>query len=274
MTREICSRYPPIFYPSVRISKRPCVNSRYSHRPCACIIKLIICYPPSKHYHFASCSAIRNYLSVMSPCSIPATRSSTTLLPSTNSTTGCSCDTSKRFQEAVFRDLSRDPYHADKERRLEEYLLSSKERLNDSIVDAFLYGREIEHDDSSVLCFPSAVGALYGTPFLGQASARSVHWHTYVRHDATRCAFPIALYNHWVLCIWDLPERKIKYYNSLPKKAYRKIDKDIKRRAKEITNDLKDWLWEECQSNKCEKRKLRKLRAGFEGDFTFVRSVN
>jgi hypothetical protein len=24
----------------VRISKRPCVNSRYSHRPCACIIKL------------------------------------------------------------------------------------------------------------------------------------------------------------------------------------------------------------------------------------------
>jgi hypothetical protein len=26
--------------PPVRISKRPCVNSRYSHRPCACIIKL------------------------------------------------------------------------------------------------------------------------------------------------------------------------------------------------------------------------------------------
>jgi hypothetical protein len=25
--------------PPVRISKRPCVNSRYSHRPCACIIK-------------------------------------------------------------------------------------------------------------------------------------------------------------------------------------------------------------------------------------------
>jgi len=33
---------PPvrIAYPPVRISKRPCVNSRYSHRPCACIIKL------------------------------------------------------------------------------------------------------------------------------------------------------------------------------------------------------------------------------------------
>jgi hypothetical protein len=30
--------------PPVRIAKRPCANSRYSHRPCACIIKLLISY--------------------------------------------------------------------------------------------------------------------------------------------------------------------------------------------------------------------------------------